>query len=521
MNTSERHVEVLISGAGPTGLTLACDLARRGVSVRLIEKSPVPFTGSRGRGLQPRTQEVFADLGVIDKIHEADGLYPPIRTYRNGELIHEARMAEYVAPSPSEPYSNPWMIPQWRTEEILRARFTELSGKEVEFGTELAAFVQDGVDVTAILNRDGVTEQVHAQYLVGADGGHSLVRRILDIPFEGETDETIRMLVADVSADGIDREYWRAFQDPVDPNHVISLCPMAGTDAFQVVMPVQPDTPAEPTADYLQSVLEQWSGRSDIQLHDLTWATIWRSNVRMVQHVRRGRVFLAGDSAHVHPPAGGQGLNTGVQDAYNLGWKLGVVLSGGSEELLDTYEAERLPIAAGVLGLSAKLLGKGLRGEQRKTLRGRDTQQLDLSYRDGPLARDERTDPGELRAGDRAPDAPCQDSQGRATTVFNAFRGPHFTLLAFGAEHAETVAAIDDRFEPLVRGHVIVRSGEPVQPNTLVDVDGHIAAAYDLHSPALVLIRPDGYLGLVSAPGTVASVESYLRSPVHEPFLVD
>jgi hypothetical protein len=210
----------------------------------------------------------------------------------------------------------------------------------------------------------------------------------------------------------------------------------------------------------------------------------------MVEQFRVGRVFLAGDAAHVHPPAGGQGLNTGVQDGYNLGWKLGAVLDGVPDVLLDSYEAERVPVAARVLGISTELLEKHLSGADDAFERGAETQQLDLSYRLGPLKLDDGSSSA-LAAGDRAPDAPCRDrrsSSGRPVRLFNCYTGPHWTLLRFGA----TAPTLD-------------RSG--VQPyrigddtgSDLVDGDRHIQDGYDVKDGAAVLIRPDGYIGAITS----------------------
>jgi hypothetical protein len=209
-------------------------------------------------------------------------------------------------------------------------------------------------------------------------------------------------------------------------------------------------------------------------------------------------VFLAGDAAHVHPPAGGQGLNTGIQDAYNLGWKLGQVLEGAPATLLDSYEEERLPIAADVLGISTRLYKQGAQGEPDAHRRGSETQQLGLTYRGGSLARDEREAPATVQAGDRAPDAPCHDATGAPLRLFDVFRGPHFTLLAFGQRYAATVAAVHERYGTTVRAYTIARPGEPTNEATLIDTLGHAHRAYDIDADTLVLVRPDGYLGLVT-----------------------
>jgi 2-polyprenyl-6-methoxyphenol hydroxylase-like FAD-dependent oxidoreductase len=343
---------VLIAGAGPTGLTLACDLARRGVACRIVDKAPAHFAGSRGKGVQPRTLEVLDDLGVVDAAMAAGAAYPLIRAYDGAAVLGDWAMFERRAPAPDVPYPNILLLGQWRTEEILRARLAE-HGVRVELATELTGFEQDGGGVTATLVRAGETERVRAGYLVGADGGRSFVRRALGVGFQGEMLEADRALVGDVRADGLDRERWHAW--PKARGGPVALCPLPGTERFQILIPIHGDEAPELTVEVVERLFHERTGRSDVRLHDASWLSLYRPSVRMVDRYRAGRVFLAGDAAHVHPAAGGQGLNTGVQDAYNLGWKLGQVLAGAPAALLDTYEEERLPVAAAMLGLTSRL----------------------------------------------------------------------------------------------------------------------------------------------------------------------
>jgi hypothetical protein len=226
--------------------------------------------------------------------------------------------------------------------------------------------------------------------------------------------------------------------------------------------------------------MERRSGRTDIRLHDLRWISLYRINVRMVDRFRVHRVFLAGDAAHVHSSAAGQGLNTSVQDAYNLGWKLAAVVSGAPAELLDTYAAERLPVAAHVLGISSAAHRANFR---TPTGPAPAIHQLDVNYRDGPLATDDRPEPGRLRAGDRAPDGILHDR----TRVFEALRGTHYTLLAFG-----DVADRDLR-----------DLGDEVRVRRAVESD-----AYDIEDGNYVLVRPDGYIGVITH--SVARIARYL-----------
>ncbi|MGW4329971.1 FAD-dependent monooxygenase [Nocardia sp. NPDC004573] len=467
---------VLVAGAGPTGLTLALDLARRDIPVRIVDRAASFFAGSRGDGIQPRTLEVFDDLGVSDAVLAAGMPTPVMRVHLGGQFVAERRMSEPVEPTPAVPYPNLWVLGQSRTEAILRDRLAEF-GVYVELGTTLTGFTQDDDGVTATLERDSTREIVRAAYLVGADGGKSTVRKTLGIPFEGSTDESLRMLLGDVRADALDHEfgYWFAAAD--EPMHGIALSPLPGGRRFQFAAPLTGDAP--PSLELLQEYVDRFCGRDDVTLTDLTWVTVWRPNVRLARRFRVGRIFLAGDAAHAHPPTGGQGMNTGIQDAYNLGWKLAAALSG-DDTLLDSYEAERRTVAAEVLGLSSALLDKLVDGDEDAMERGAETRQLDISYRD-PAVREQ------LAVGDRAPNAPVKDEHGRPIRLFDLFRGPHATVLSFGAQ-AEAVP----------HAYAVVRLGEHVAGPHVVDVDGHAYAAYAASEGTRVHVRPDGYIGALS-----------------------
>ncbi|HEX4246327.1 MAG TPA: FAD-dependent monooxygenase [Pseudonocardia sp.] len=479
---------VLIVGAGPTGLTLACDLARRGVPCRVIDRAPGLFVGSRAKGLQPRTLEVFDDLGVLDAVRAAGAPFPKFRLYAGHDVVWERGMLEILGAPPlprdsATPYLDPWLIPQWRTDRILADRFAELGGT-VEHDTDLTGLAQDDTGVTAQTNRG----PIRADYVVGCDGGHSTVRKLLGVGFEGDTYETERTLIGDVRVDGLDGVFCHMFSRAGDVTKRVSLWHLPGSPYHQFVASMAADEVPELTLDGMRELLRERSGRTDIRLHDLRWISLYRLNVRMVQRYRTDRVLLAGDAAHVHSSASGQGLNTSVQDAYNLGWKLAAVVAGASEDLLDTYEAERIPVAGGVLGLSTEMYRRNFRTGPAPGAGQPAFHQLDITYRGGPLALDDRPDPGALRAGDRAPDGLLADG----TRLFDLFRGPHCTLLAFGAADG----GADGEFDiPVHR------------------VPG--AAAYDgfdTGAGTFALVRPDGHLGAVSA--SAATIRGYLAQRV-------
>jgi 2-polyprenyl-6-methoxyphenol hydroxylase-like FAD-dependent oxidoreductase len=478
------HVDVVIAGAGAAGDTLAIDLARHGVSFLVIDKAPHAFTGSRGKGIQPRTQELFEDLGVIDKVVAAGGQYP-VQRYYTGDGHVDKKAVELGDPTPAEPYQIPLLVPQFLTEQRLRARLAEL-GRRVRYGHELTGFTQDADGVgLRVATPDGERE-VRARYLVGADGGSSFVRRELGVEFPGKT-LGVRAIVCDVHAEGVSADVWHRWNQG-EPGQ-ISLCPLFGTDMFQLQGPVPFGVDVDLSPEGLTRLLHERTGRTDIKITSVSWGSAYEMNARLASAYRVGRVFLAGDAAHCHPPTGGQGLNTSVQDAYNLGWKLAAVLEGADPSLLDSYEIERRPIAEAVLGLSERLLEAA---KNRDTSRGRDGSQLDLGYPDSPLTRSDPQRTTGVVAGERAPDAPVTGAGGLPTRLFTLFQGPHWTLLGYGVAAEQAPAA---RYR--VHVHTLGERGD------LIDAHGHVQAAYGLEPGQWVLVRPDGYVAAITRDLTV------------------
>lgn len=475
--TTHDPVDVLIIGAGPCGLVLAIDLVRRGLTVRIVERGETLGPGSRGKGIQPRTMEVFDDLGVLDAVLAAGGPYPIGMIWRDGTRQGEHRMFEVGEPTEAAPFQAPWMVPQWRTQDILHARLRELGG-DVAFGRGLVSIAQDDEGVTASF---AAGPDLRARYVVGADGGRSTVRQLLGIGMAGETVDPNPIMVADVRIRGLDRDNWHVFPPRDNVNGggngagegFMAICPLPGVDDFQFVAQFPAGATCDLSLDGIRRVIAARSHLAAADVTDVSWASSFQPRAALADRFRDGRVFLAGDAAHVHSPAGGQGLNTSIQDAYNLGWKLAAVLRGeAGAALLDTYEEERLPIAAEMLGLSSRIH----RGEMR---RGKETQQLGLGYRFSSLARETRQGlPDDaLHAGDRAP-----DGRRDGIRLFDTFRGPHWTLLTVGPDVPLPPLGV-----PVARVH-----------------------EYDAYGNGLFLIRPDGYVGW--AGDTADGLMSYAAS---------
>jgi 2-polyprenyl-6-methoxyphenol hydroxylase-like FAD-dependent oxidoreductase len=501
-------VSVLIVGAGPTGLILACDLARRGVDFRIVEKATGYAAGSRGKGMQPRSMEVLDDLGVIDRILAHGLLHLFIRSYDGTTVLGDHDMHEGRRPTPDIPYESTLLIPQWRVEETLRLRLAEW-GAEVELATELVAIEQNENYVTSTLQTGDTQEQVRSKYLIGADGGHSFVRKSLNVEFEGETWKEERLMTGDVRVDGLDRDHWHMW--PKHKDGMVALCPLRSTEMFQFQAQVLPQEEREPSLETFQRIIDERTGRADLKLYGATWLSLYRANVRMVDRYRVGRVFLAGDAAHVHSPTGGMGMNTGIQDTYNLGWKLGAVLNGAKGSLLDTYEQERMPIAASLLGISTRLHQQTFK--EREFRRGEEVLQLGLNYRGSSLSRQDDPPSTPLQAGDRAPDAPLLDHDGNPVRLFDIFRGPRFTLLSLGSHDFQGLNQVRERFKQNLQAYTIDRgpSGSASCNNQLIDDQGHVLHAYGGENGALFLIRPDGYIGFIGGSKSIGSAESYLE----------
>ena len=552
--------DVLVVGAGPTGLTLACDLRRRGVDCTVVDRAATHHTRSRGKGLQPRSLEVLDDLGIAGAALAAGRTSHHVRLYSGGRLALDLDVPARP-PQPGVPYPNLVVLPQWRTEQVLRTRLSELGGT-VEYGRELVDLDQDADGVTATVadHRTGAREEVRAAFVVGCDGGSSTVRTLTGIAMRGDSHEE-HFVLGDVRIEGLaaDGPSYAWFDD----DGYLAADPLDGSGTWQVQAGVRPDASGHLETASLELFQRLFAerGLGHVRLSDATWLSDFSPRVAIVDRYRAGRVLLAGDAAHVHSPAGGQGMNTGIQDAYNLGWKLDAVLRGrAGQPLLDTYEEERMPVARAVLrssdlGHSAffsphpvmtflrdRVLVPALRLPVVLDRLLDGVAELDVGYRSSSLAGEpagvDRTGDGEAagvvdhvrfrhgpHAGDRAPDAGGLDRDGAPARLFDLFRGTHSTLLLFDGPAATdagyrrmtaTARAVGAALGDDVRTWVVVPGDR--RPEGLDDVAVFLDPDRDAHhryaatAESLYLVRPDGYVAFRSQPATARPLLDHLGS---------
>lgn len=526
---------VLVVGAGPVGLTMACELARHGVRCRIIDKATKPLPYCRAIGVTPRTLEVWEDMGVVRPMIESGLWLTGMRS-----IVADQPARDMLAPPLGLPFGQ-LGLPQYETERILSAHLATL-GVDVERGCELTALTQDrdGVSVT-LRSAGGALETARFAYVVGCDGAHSAVRKAAGIGFDGEAYPWPFML-GDVHIDG-DIPYGVSLRvvRPVEggPPDMFIAIPLPEPGRYRVSMLAPPSLVAAggtehgiqgemkgPSLADLQAIADDLiPGRP--RLSDLRWSSIFRISMRLASAYRKERVFIAGDAAHIHPPTGGQGMNTGIQDAYNLAWKLALVVRGlGRADLLDSYDVERRPVGEDVVSrtqrASENLGHEGGKAPDRLA----DTQIL-VSYR-GTLFVDDAECAGMEgpAAGDRAPDMErlTQEGIGFSLRLFDIMRGPEHVLLA-RADEAD--GATDDlvgfardigqRYKGLLRIVAVTEAPTPQKPflTGVADRDGNFARTFG--SIGALLVRPDGYIGWRGlswrSPGLAAYLDRVFLTP--------
>ncbi len=500
---------ILIVGAGPVGLTAACDLKLRGQHVEVVDQSAGPSVHSKAIGVMPRTLEMLDRLGVGQRMVEA-GLQ-----LRSVQIHGVARIA---LPPVDSPYPGPLSLPQDMTERILGERLRAL-GAEIRWGTRCAGVIDlgDRVRVT-LIGPDGVERHEDHDWVIGCDGAHSTVRKALGIEFAGErTPEWWALADARLDAT-VAEDVLTAFLSPDGPMLLVPL--PSGRHRVFVQVPRQP---AEDRPDPAPADFERWlAERAGVRIHlrDVAWISTFQISRRIVSSYRRGRAFLAGDAAHIHSPVGARGMNTGIQDALNLTWKLALVCEGRAvASLLDTYETERLPIGRATLRqtrlatslvtlqrraavwLRNRAIRLALESDALRRRLARFMSMTEISYPAGSIVEGPRRSPGGPAPGERAPDAPLVDDGGRACRAFELFRSTRYVLLVLDAPAArERLRALCRRHEQVLECHVVREQA--------------VAGARCRYEPAgasaLYLIRPDGYVGYRGSTTDLAPLEAHL-----------
>jgi 2-polyprenyl-6-methoxyphenol hydroxylase-like FAD-dependent oxidoreductase len=521
---STSGASVLIVGAGPVGLVAACELAGRGVRVRIIDRLPAPTEQSRAIVVHARTLEMFERMGVVD-----DVLASGIKTVAMQMFASGRRVAKIDFDHVDSAYPYSLTTPQTETERILGIRLAALGGG-VERGVELTHLTQDDDQVHLTLqNVDGTTEEATATYVVGADGSHSTVRDQIGVhlagSFKGE-----RFILGDVDAEhDLDPSSFHTFFAADGP---LMVFPMLGRRArimAQINAPAGQPLSATVSQSHLQQLVDE---RSDgITIRRSHWLTEFEIHHAQVPSYRVGRVFLAGDAAHVHSPAGGQGMNTGMQDAFNLAWKLALAVrepvGPGVDALLDSYHQERHPVAAKVIDFSTRLTAIGtVRGDLAIALRDHAVQlavalspvrqavatqleEVSLAYRKSPIVVPSRHRGGAVHAGDHLPVMPDVAVQRRLDAAITA--SPGHVLITV----APAAAALPPALPAAGPGwrHVLVSdTGEAPDGYdvAIADPDRVVAQRLGLPRGGRVALRPDGYVGCLDTLDAFA-IDPYLR----------
>ncbi|GAA2280203.1 FAD-dependent monooxygenase [Streptomyces hawaiiensis] len=493
-------LDVLVVGAGPTGLALATQLRAYGTPFRIVDRSLDRARESRAPAIQPRTLEMLSAFGVADDLVGRGNAAVGLHLHLPRRVL---RVPLFDVGCDDTPYPFLLFLPQSETEATLTAHLAARDVR-VERGTELLGAEPGGEHVTCRLrHRDGTEETVRARYVVGCDGAHSTVRSQAGIGFEGYAYPQT-FLLADLEADGLEPGAAHTYMTAAG---LLFFFPLGTPATWRMIAMQPPGAPGDKvTLDLLQRIADDWTP-DRLSLRDPVWMTSFRIHNRGAAHYRRGPFFLAGDAAHIHSPAGGQGMNTGIQDALNLGWKLAHVCRGAApEDLLETYEAERAPVGHSVRRLTDRAFTAGtsshpalrsartrlaphvapllLRATGARARLFRTVSELGIHYRRGPASVTGPLRPRRgPRAGDRLPDTP--------SGLQRSIAGPGYHLLLTGPAHLwPDDPRLGERHGLLSVHRLGTRSPWP-------DVD---------HA----LVRPDGYVGYLARGTDLTGLRAYL-----------
>ncbi len=512
MNTI--NTDIIIIGAGPTGLSLACQLIRHGIDFVLVEKNDTVTPFSKAIGVQARTLEIYDQIGLAKPAIERGTIASRVRLIEGGELRGEMNLGNFGKDLSQYPYM--LMLEQSKNEELLY-EFVRSHGRDVRWNTELESFSQDATGVTAQMKTpSGESETIRGKFLAGCDGASSPVRQRLGLTFGGSTFERL-FYVADARVD---------WDFPHDALHVclakevfVAFFPMKGEHRYRVVGTF-PESKNEEQGEVVYEEIEREikeQAKLKLELSDVRWFSLYKVHSRRVNKFSEGRCFLAGDSAHIHSPAGAQGMNTGIQDAYNLAWKLALVVKGiAGEELLDTYNEERLANAQRLLESTDRMfeLAAGsnwLMSFIRTTIFPPVAgfvaslesvskrvfpliSQIGINYRNASLS-EHTDDERDVKAGDRLPYF-LVDGE----SIFDKLNEPKFHLLIFSnRNHEDVCKEFLDQFGTLADCLVIPMSAG-------------VTEIFETEDEFSVFLRPDNYIAFISSEIPPSNVAEYLQS---------
>jgi 2-polyprenyl-6-methoxyphenol hydroxylase-like FAD-dependent oxidoreductase len=502
MEDEMTHTDVLIIGAGPTGLVLALWLTKLGVKVRIIDKTAEPGTTSRALAVQARTLELYRQLDLTDTVLKLGHKVPAVNLWVKGEPTR--RLSFERIGSDLTPYSFLHIFPQDQHERLLIERLEAL-GVSVERRTELVSFTDEGERVIARLRGpEGREEICEASYIVGCDGARSTVREVIGAVFAGGTYRQI-FYVADVEAAGppLNGE----LHVDLDEADFLAVFPLAGQGRARLIGTVRDERADHADTLKFEDVGDRAIKHLKVDVRKVNWFSTYHVHHRVAEHFRKGRVFLVGDAAHIHSPAGGQGMNTGIGDAINLAWKLAAVLAGHApDKLLDSYEEERIGFARRLVATTDRvfsfvaaegriadiirtrvapvLIPAAMAFEAVREYLFRTVSQITLHYRDGPLSVGAA---GHIHGGDRLPWAPFERKDN-----FEPLAAMTWQVHVYGSADAQLADRCVCHDVPL---HVFDWRSE------------HEAAG--LARNALYLLRPDTYVALADASGAPDILERY------------
>ena len=507
-----QHPSVLIAGAGPTGLMMACELARYGISYRIIDRKEGRTQTTNAAGIHTRTLEIFHHIGIVDRFLQRGQRWTAFRLHSQDEL-----MARVPFNHIDSFYKFSLLLAQSETEKILNERLEELKG-HVEWQVELIDFKQlDKKVVSTVKYADGHTETIESDWLVGCDGIHSIVREKSKIPFTGE-DIPQEYLVTDVQLEGPIDDEADVF---LGKKNMLALFPLGG-GTYRIIGTAEgAEVKKIFTDDEVKNIIENRCGHKYKVTAIIRSSAFWIHS-KIAGKMREGSIFIGGDAAHVHSPAGGQGMNTGLQDIYNLAWKLAWVINGKAKpQLLDSYEAERLPVINEIVSktesitkaafLENPLLIK-LREVVAKTIIGHSNflleklgsqlTQLSISYQHSPII-DYHTDIKSHSApmpGERAPDVVINQQSDR---LYDYLLNTQYNLLLFSghnisdvqlAQFQEIIEWIEQDYADTIKTQLVSFAKIAEIKNIITDEQFKIHNRYHIDDSGLYLIRPDHYI---------------------------